>query len=59
MSVSAQKVALFVLSVALLSSAFVGRAASHAPRKLALMGSSLIALAGVARRHFASDDVDL
>jgi hypothetical protein len=54
-----QKVALLVLSIALLGSAFVGRGTSHGPRKLALMGSSLVALAGVARRHFASEDADL
>jgi len=55
MSPRVVKVALLVLSIALAGSAFVGRGTHHAPRKLALMGSSLVALAGVARRHFAED----
>lgn len=58
MSPRVSKVGLFVLSVALAGSAFVGRGPKYAPRKLALVGSSLVALASVARRHFA-EDVDL
>lgn len=53
MSPRLTKAALLVLSVALAGSAFIGRSAQHGPRKLALVGSSLVALAGVARRHFA------
>jgi hypothetical protein len=49
------KAALLVLSVALAGSAFLGRNNNHTPRKLALVGSSLVALAGVARRHFEED----
>lgn len=49
------KASLLVLSVALAGSAFIGPIAKHGPRKLALVGSSLVALAGVARRHFAED----
>jgi hypothetical protein len=49
------KAALLMLSVMLAASAFVGRGDTHIPRRLALVGSSLVALAGVARRHFAED----
>jgi len=55
MSPRITKAALLVLSIALAAFAFAGRTNHHASRKLALMGSSLVALAGVARRHFAED----
>lgn len=55
MSPRVSKVGLLVLSVALAGSVLLGRGAKYAPRKLALLGTSLVALASVARRHFAED----
>jgi len=55
MSPRVVKVALLVISIALAGSAFIGHGNRHAPRKLALVGSSLVALAGVAKRHYAGD----
>jgi hypothetical protein len=56
MSPRVAKAVLLVLSVALAGFAFADRGTNHVPRKLALVGSSLVALAGVARRHFADID---
>jgi len=57
MSPRVLKVILVVLSIFLAGFAFASEG-SHVPRKLALVGSSLVVLAFAGRRHFAQD-IDL
>jgi len=57
MSPRVSKVVLVILSIFLAGFAFVSEG-DHMPRKLALVGMSLVVLAGAARRHFA-EDIDL
>jgi len=51
----APKAFIFLLSLMLLTSAFIGRS-RNAPRSLGLLGSGLVCLAGLSRRHFANEE---
>jgi hypothetical protein len=56
MSSRAPKAFIFLLSLMLLSSAFIERRSASAPRSLGLLGSGLVCLAGLSRRHFANEE---
>jgi hypothetical protein len=45
-----------VLSLILLTSAFIERRSTNAPRALFLLGGGLVGLAGFSRRHFAGEE---
>ena len=55
MLAKAEKGFLLILSVILMSSAFLPLATSNPPRSLMLLGAGLVSLGTVTRRHFADE----
>ncbi|HST08978.1 MAG TPA: hypothetical protein VLL05_01270 [Terriglobales bacterium] len=56
MPTKALKVFMLVVSTVLLSSAFLPLQKPNPPRSLLLLGSGLVMLAGVTRRHYADEE---
>jgi len=56
MSSRAPKALILLLSLMLLTSAFMARRPVSAPRSLGLLGGGLVCLAGLSRRHFAHEE---
>ena len=55
MLAKAVKSSMLVLSVILISSAFIPLSAPNPPRSLMLLGAGLVSLGSVTRRHFADE----
>jgi hypothetical protein len=56
MTSRALKFFMLLLSLILLTSAFMELGPTHAPRSLVLLGGGLVSLAGLSRRHFANEE---
>jgi hypothetical protein len=56
MSSRAPKAFVFLLSLILLTSAFMERRSSNGSKSLLFLGSGLVGLAGLSRRHFADEE---